>query len=279
MPQPFSILNRHGDSIFADFRYPEVQSKVPVVILVHGIKGFKDWGFWRPLAERLAQNGIASVAFNFSHNGIGNTDWGEFTRLDLFRKNTFSLELDDLDAILESITSGRIGRDIVDVQRIGILGHSRGGGISIIKTSEDVRVKSLVTWNAVGDFFARFTPQQIADWQSKGYTEIRNDRTGQMMQMDRILYDDALAHRERLDLRLSASRILAPWLIVHATDDNVVPFSENAMTLFNHSSPKTRLFEAKDQHAFGASQPQNMPLPDSLEAVIQQSVQFLKASL
>lgn len=272
------LLNDQNFPIHYDLTLPDGIAQAPLVIFAHGIKGFKDWGFWKPLALRFAENGIASIAFNFSHNGIGSEKWNEFTRLDLFEQNTYSHELSDLKCLLDAVSTGEIGNGALDMNRIALLGHSRGGGIATIFASEDSRIKALVTWNAIGDFFARFTPQQVADWQTKGFTEIRNDRTGQMMRMGKVLYDDALENAARLDTRAAAKRIAIPWLIVHATDDNVVPFS-NAMTLFNHASPKTRLLEAIGQHAFGASHPQTLPLPDSLEQVVSASVDFVDTAL
>ena len=37
----------------------------------HGFKGFKDWGFFPHLADRLARAGLVAVSFNFSGSGVG----------------------------------------------------------------------------------------------------------------------------------------------------------------------------------------------------------------
>ena len=38
----------------------------PAVVVCHGFKGFKDWGFFPHLAHRLANAGLTTVTFNFS---------------------------------------------------------------------------------------------------------------------------------------------------------------------------------------------------------------------
>src|SRR3989449_11334576 len=43
----------------------------PVVVVCHGLKGFKDWGFFPYVAERLARSGFAGVSFNFSGARVG----------------------------------------------------------------------------------------------------------------------------------------------------------------------------------------------------------------
>ncbi len=43
----------------------------PGVLIVHGFKGFKDWGMFPLMAERLAEAGFAACRFNLSGSGIG----------------------------------------------------------------------------------------------------------------------------------------------------------------------------------------------------------------
>ena len=42
----------------------------PAVLVLHGFKGFKDWGMFPPLAERLALAGFSAVSPNFSGSGV-----------------------------------------------------------------------------------------------------------------------------------------------------------------------------------------------------------------
>ena len=72
MGKKFSyIISRDGDlPIAADFHVPEKGAvRLPVLIFLHGFKGFKDWGHFPMVAEYLARSGFAVLRFNFSHNG------------------------------------------------------------------------------------------------------------------------------------------------------------------------------------------------------------------
>ena len=69
------------------------------MVIVHGFKGFKDWGFFPWLAQRLMQHRLAVCRFNMSRSGIGE-DPETFDRLDLFEHDTYSTQLADLRAVV-----------------------------------------------------------------------------------------------------------------------------------------------------------------------------------
>ena len=127
----------------------EDTTRRPVVVLVHGFKGFKDWGFFPYLADRLAQAGHVAIRVNFSLNGIGDEP-GEFTRLDLFEQNSISQEMDDLNFLLDVLHREELreaGR--IDRYRLGLVGHSRGGAVSLLVAAQNTTVSALATWSAV----------------------------------------------------------------------------------------------------------------------------------
>ena len=65
----------HGDVIRADVRRPARGVPRSAVIVAHGFKGFKDWGFFPYLCESLARDGHLVVSFNTSLNGVGPACW------------------------------------------------------------------------------------------------------------------------------------------------------------------------------------------------------------
>ena len=77
---PFRRIGPHGDVIRGDLRIPEGPPPRTAVVVVHGFKGFKDWGFFPHLCEEIAAGGHAVVSFNFSWNGIGADDPQEFMK-------------------------------------------------------------------------------------------------------------------------------------------------------------------------------------------------------
>src|SRR6202022_3075119 len=58
-------------------------ARAPVLICVHGFKGFKNWGFWPETARRLSDAGYCVVRFNFAHSGVGE-DLQSFGEPELF---------------------------------------------------------------------------------------------------------------------------------------------------------------------------------------------------
>ena len=65
---------------------------------------------------------------------------------------------------------------------IYLVGHSRGGGVSILHASKDKRIKKLVTWAAISDIERRFPDgEELEDWKYAGVRYVKNGRTNQMM--------------------------------------------------------------------------------------------------
>jgi len=274
----FSVENRRGDRVDGDLRFREDGTIKPSVVFCHGFKGFKDWGPFPEWGRRLAQSGFVAVHLNFSHNGVSPDAPTEFTELDKFADNTYTRELDDVAAVLDALVDGDLGTQApVDPERMGLMGHSRGGGTAILTAAEDDRVKALATWSSVSTFLGRFTEAQISDWTTKGYTEIVNSRTGQTMRLNRILYDDAREHRERLDVRQAAADVDVPWLVVHASDDEAVDVS--AGRTLASLNDKARLSLADGGHTFGGAHPQDGNVPESLQAVWDETTGFFTETL
>lgn len=261
-----------------DLRFREDGTVKPAVVFCHGFKGFKDWGPFPEWGRRLAQSGFVAVHVNFSYNGVSPDAPTEFTELDAFADNTYTRELDDLQAVLDGLVDGDLGvKAPVDLERIGLMGHSRGGGTAILTAAEDARVTALATWSSVSTFLGRFTESQIRDWTTQGYTEVVNSRTGQTMRLNRVLYDDARENHERLDVRAAASEVDVPWLVVHATDDEAVDVAAGrTLAALNDTA---RLFLAEGGHTFGGAHPHDGDVPESLQAVWDETTGFFTETL
>ena len=185
---------------------------------------FKDWGFFPYVAESLVRNGYVVLIFNFSHNGVIG-DGNRITEFDRFSKNTYSKELEDLKGVIDAVWEGRAGGGIIDRAKIILLGHSRGGGISILQTSRDARVKILISWSTVGKF-DRWTEHQKKLWRDKGYLHLSKDSDVSPLRLGVGLLNDLEYNSEKFDLLKAASVISVPWLILHGNADVVVPPDE-----------------------------------------------------
>ncbi|MDE2979674.1 MAG: hypothetical protein OXU74_00635 [Gemmatimonadota bacterium] len=264
----------HGDVIRLDIRRPPQGEPRSAVLVAHGFKGFKDWGFFPYLCERLARDGHLVVSFNFSLNGTG-PKLLEFTDLDAFGRNTVSRELDDLHWMVDRMLAGEWS-DGTAPEYVGLLGHSRGGGTSVITTAEHQGVSALVTWAAVATL-QRWSEQQVADWQARGVTWITNARTGQEMPLYGTLWEDFNDNGARLDVLAAAARVRVPWLIVHGSEDPTVAVAEARQLHEAGSGSSLRVVEGSG-HTFEAVHPPREATP-GLIAAVEASLQHFRISL
>jgi uncharacterized protein len=220
------------------------------VVIVHGFKGFRRWGFFPPVARDLARRGYAVVTFDMTRNGVGD-DGVDFSALQRFREHTHTRNLREIAQVLTAIRQHLLPHP---PQRLGLLGHSRGGAEAILAAARDGGVDALVTWAAVADL-NRWSEDQIATWERGEAVEIANARTGQQMPIGPGYWRDLSRHAEALDPRLAAGELRIPWRIVHGTEDASVPVEE-ARALHAASGGRADLLEVQGgDHTFGAAHP------------------------
>lgn len=252
--------------------------KKPLVVFCHGYKGFKDWGSWDLVAETFSNKNLFFVKFNFSHNGGTVENPIDFPDLNAFAENNYTKELNDLDDMLTFLCSDSFQyKSNIDSSRITLIGHSRGGGISILKASEDSRITRLITWASVSDFGSRFgTTEEIDQWKKRGVKFVLNGRTKQQMPHNFQFFEDFKTNEERLNIKNSAESLDLPFLIIHAKDDSSVSYSE-AENL-NYWAPKSELLKIENSnHVFDASHPWEIEeLPLALKLVVEKSIGFIK---
>jgi len=265
-PEAFEIPCKDGLSIRGEV-YP-AESSLGTVFLCHGFKGFAHWGFFPYLARTLAENGLAAVSFDFSGSGIGR-DRESCTEAAAFAGNTLSRELEDMDNLVDYARRRKLISG-----KFGLFGHSRGGGTAILfAAATDTDVSSLVTWSAVSHP-DRWSSEDEVTWRKRGYAEITNSRTGQVMRLDTGLLDDVKLHgKTKLNIEAAAGRIRIPWLIVHGAADETVPSLEaERLHSLSPGVSTLRLIESAS-HAFGATHPLT-EVPPVLEKVVLETVRF-----
>lgn len=269
--RPFSLTGADGGPLRGEIRSAGGPS--PAVVICHGFKGFKDWGYFPVAAERLARAGFAAVSFNFSGSGVG-APGDVFNELERFRHNTYSKELRDLGIVLAALRQSTLG---VHPTTIGVLGHSMGGGVAALQTATDPGIAALVTWAATARFGRLWRSDQIRDWRRRGTIEIVNQRTGERLPLATDILDDLERNADRLDVLAAATSIRVPWLVVHGTADESVPVTD-AKELASRA-PDSRLLLIEDAgHTFGIKHPWGGTTPQ-FDQVLDASVDFFSRHL
>jgi len=265
----FEIASAGGRALRASAILPEAPRGT--VIICHGFKGFSRWGFFPHLAAALAKEGLRAIRFDFTGSGVG-ADGESFTELDAFAENTFTRELEDVLAVEAEARR----RGWIDA-RYGVVGHSRGGGTAILHAADNAAVGALVTLAAISHV-RRWSEREEQDWRARGYTEVVNTRTGQVLRLGTALLDDVTAGAAgRLDIEAAAARMKAPWLIVHGDADPTVPVAD-AHRLAD-AAPDARLLVIEGAgHTFGIEHPMTRTSP-ALDLAVSETVEWMRREL
>jgi pimeloyl-ACP methyl ester carboxylesterase len=261
---PFERTTREGNVLRGEVRIPEGPPPRSAVVVVHGFKGFKDWGFFPYLTDALVASGHAVVGFNFTGSGVAG-EREEVSDLDAFASNTLSRELEELAFVIEMARAG----DLLPrrPRALGLVGHSRGGGDAVLHAASHDDVDALATWASVATF-DRWTEDTLREWRERGRVYVLNTRTGQQLPLDVTLLDDFEANRERFDVTRAARGVRAPWLIVHGAQDLTVD-PEEARTLAREAPAGRLLMVEGAGHTFETRHPMQGAPPRQLEEAVE----------
>ena len=260
-----------GKFIYLDVFFSNKKKLIPV-IFSHGFKGFKNWGFFDEISEYFADNGCLFVKFNFSCNGVKMSE-DYFSDLEAFSENNLSKELDDLGFVIDWLLSS-FYKEFIDLNNLTLIGHSRGGGVSMLKVSEDERVKRLVTWGSVYDFYSRPLFLRKDKCKQKGYMEIFNTRTKQKMPIKYQFFEDLDKNYKRLSIKDNFKNS-TNTLIIHGEEDNSI-LVEEALSFASLFNLKCEIIKGTG-HTFDAKHPKQSYMPDKLMEVIEKTLKFIKS--
>ncbi len=268
---------KHARPIGLDIRLIFDDIPKPIILFIHGFKGFKDWGHFNMIAEHFAQKGFIFAKINLSHNGTTPTHKREFVDLDAFGRETYTKDLNDIEAVLDFFFSDDyLFKNITLSDKLFLIGHSRGGALALLKAAEDSRVKKVVTWASVADTKFLFTPERIAEIEKNGVIYIENARTKQQMPIYREVYEDLLKNAVHYNLEIQVPKIQVPLLFIHGKKDLSVPV-ESAYKLKSWAKNAELIILENADHTFGGKEPYTEALlPIHTEEVIDETIKFLQ---
>jgi pimeloyl-ACP methyl ester carboxylesterase len=278
MPQQknLRLAGADGKPILLDIFYNKTTPQ-PVVIYAHGFNGFKDWAAFDLIAEQFAGAHFCFVKFNFSHGGTSPGAPDEFVDLEAYGNNNYTKELFDLQQVIDwALDKNNPHAAAIDREKLFLIGHSRGGGVVLLKAAEEARVKAVATWASVSQSktpWGSWPEERIQKWKETGVDYYTNSRTKQQMPLYYQLYEDYQNHKERLDVLAAVHRLNIPFLICHGTADEAVPV-ENAHKL-KEAAKNAELFLVDSDHVFGRRHPwSGHDLPQPMQAVVNKTIAF-----
>lgn len=173
------------------------------VIASHGLLSSKDSEKYIALGEQISREGISMLRFDF--RGIGESEGGE-------EDNTVSKKIADLSAAIDFIRSyPGLGN------RIGLIGSSLGGFLSLIKASEDKEIRTIVIWA---------TPLHLDDLGTKKQEE-------DYPLPPEAFFEDLPKHR-----LVPLLHKVSNCLVIHGEEDELVPLDQALGIFYNLSVPK-----------------------------------------
>ncbi|MFY0630515.1 MAG: alpha/beta fold hydrolase [Flavobacteriaceae bacterium] len=272
------VKGNHQKPILTDLYYHETNTQKPLVIFVHGYKGYKDWGAFDKMSSLFLEEGLALLKFNFSHNGGTPDQPIDFPDLEAFGNNNYTMELDDLQSVLNWITSNEKVQNEIDINNITLIGHSRGGAMATLTAAKDSRIKKLVTWAAVCDLNRSMFHEgaELEQWKKDGVFYIVNGRTKQQMPHYIQFYNNYIENKELLDVEKATKKINIPHLIFHGDGDLAVPVI-HGKNLHRWNPNSELVIIPNANHVFGAKQPwTEEKFPEDFKIVLEKTIAFLK---
>lgn len=254
MRESFTLeLGRENRIIRGDVYTHTTDTPKPTILFLHGFKGFKDWSFFPILAETLAKEGFTIITFNFSMNGIGK-DLKNYTELDKFGRLTYSREQEDISFVLEQVQRGVLPfSKHMNLNSVGLFGHSRGGGNSILYALDHPDIHAIVVWNSI--YRVNFFETEVTDEIEKsGVGYVYHARTGQQMPITQEVLTDIKTNKDRFNLVKRLPTLSPPLLIIQGDNDH--PQLVNGALLLANASSKATLYTIEGaDHTMGMKHP------------------------
>ena len=260
--------------ITADLTYGQYKQEVPICVFSHGFKGFKDWGAWPLAAQIFALKGIPFFKFNYSHNGTSPAHPTEFVDLEAFGNNNLKMEYDELGLVLDFIEKKSQDLPFQWNGEFLVLGHSRGGGISLIRTANDPRINKCVTWNGVSDFASYVQLADPEQWRKEGVMYVEYSRTGVPMPVHYQFYESFMQHHGLLNVLEQAENVKQDVLIIQAEDDEVVT-PDQADAMYETMGHSIKVVIERADHTFNTAHPlTEKKIPLAFAQAIEETIEF-----
>ena len=183
--------------------------KLPTIVIAHGLNNTLEQ--YEMYSQLLAKQGYLVYSFDF-YGGSRQSKSGGQDMLNMSVKT----ELTDLTQVMEKLSS----EAFVDKSKMSLFGASQGGVVASLyaATYPDRVHKLLLIFPAFVLFDdAKETYRELG---SPDFDQLPDNLTHHNVTLGKIYLIDALG----IDIQSELAKITAPTLIIHGTDDAVVPY-------------------------------------------------------
>lgn len=228
-----AIQNAAGEHLDATWHEAQGQiamgpeNKPFVVVIGHGVTANKDREWAVCLAETIAAGGFHALRFSFSGNGDSEG---------CFEESCPSKEASDLGAVL----------DTLQAFAVIYVGHSMGAAVGVMRAAQDSRIQKLVSLGGMVD---------TADFAERKFGELQPGKDLMWDKPECPLSQSFLDDMRTIaSVESQAQSLQIPWLLVHGSEDTVVPLAESERLVQSVApAPELQVLEGGDHVFSGAS--------------------------
>lgn len=193
------IVNSEGERL--DVAFHGAGHLGAIVIIGHGVTANKDRPLLVALADGLAARGWPCLRFSFSGNGESEGK---------FEDSTVSKEIDDLKSIMKTVPQEK---------RIAYVGHSMGAAVGVKTAASGMSIQALVSLAGMVD---------TAGFAEREFGDVKPGEGHMWDEPECPLSEKFIEDMKAIGTVIpEAGRVRAPWLLIHGTEDDVVPVTDS----------------------------------------------------
>ncbi len=214
--EKITIKNRDKHDIIGILTLPNTKGSWPMIIGCHGLFTTKETFIekWSTTLQMLHEEGYGSFMFDFTNN-LGES-FGQFENI------TVGQEVSDLEDVLSFFWT----KQYVQKDRIGLLGHSLGGMVSLITAASSPTIAAQVVIAPVVNFqivrLMQAGQEGVQAWKEKGYTIMHTRTLDRDFKIKYRFYEEGISY----DMPQLAAEIKSPTLIIQGDQDDRVPVNQ-----------------------------------------------------
>jgi len=202
------------------------------VIFAHGLGGNKN--NFKKLPEIFCQHGISTFRFDFIGHGESE---GNISDMSVFR------EVEDLNAAVDFVKNE-------GYEKIGVIGHSLGGMVSVLTQNKDVSCITLLNPVIFGreTFLKLFDMGKFRELERKGYVTYSTEGN-KKIQLGIKFFEEVM----KIDILSKIKEVEVPILFILSSEDEIINPKYSELAFKETNEPKKLEIIKGASHSFDYS--------------------------